>query len=302
MNRKINETFLEELKQSPLLDYVRKDHTLDLELRGSCVMLYYRGGKILELSSKGEMKGLDPEYLTSKYKKYFEDVKNQPSLENIEDYIPKAKHIIDFYVTIRRNHLWEKEIQQRVVMENNYSPNSSDTDFFIIDMEYQDSGKRFDIVALRWDSSPAARKLSKGHLPKITIFEVKQGCNSINGDSGIYEHLKDFKEFVDAKNTAEDFKKDMIDVFNQKIRLGLMGKGKHTNKEIKKIDEDIDFVLLLANYKPASMQLRNALRDISVKNREIRPQFIVSNPMGYGLYAKNIFHAEAFPSPWKFHA
>ena len=50
MKRSISNQFLENLKNGALhviTDYVRVDPYLDLELRGNCVMVYYRGGKIL---------------------------------------------------------------------------------------------------------------------------------------------------------------------------------------------------------------------------------------------------------------
>ena len=55
MKRSISNQFLENLKNGALhviTDYVRVDPYLDLELRGNCVMIYYRGGKILTVYPK----------------------------------------------------------------------------------------------------------------------------------------------------------------------------------------------------------------------------------------------------------
>ncbi len=200
MARKITSTFLDELKTgrlNPLLVYIQNDDSLDMELRGSSIIVYYRGGKILEVKEDGTFIALDEKYLLEK-------TTIKPSLTELENYFPQAKHIVDYYVLNKRNHLWEKEIQQRIVQENNYSPNSSDTDFFVIDMEYQDIG-RADIVAFRWDSTSSARKLSKTYLPKITIFEVKQGFDSVSGDSGMFSHLEDFKTFLSDKTKTRFF-------------------------------------------------------------------------------------------------
>lgn len=61
MKRSISNQFLENLKNGDLhviTDYVRVDPYLDLELRGNCVMIYYRGGKILTVYENQNLEGL----------------------------------------------------------------------------------------------------------------------------------------------------------------------------------------------------------------------------------------------------
>ncbi|MDR2962144.1 MAG: hypothetical protein LBU90_00660 [Bacteroidales bacterium] len=283
MARKISQKFLDELKTGalkPLLQYVQNDHTLDLELRGSKITIYYRGGNILEVKDNGAFISLNKKYL-SKTK-----AKTKPSLQNFTNYFPQAKHAIDNYVSVKRNHLWEKEIQQRIVQENNYSPNASDTDFFIIDIEYQDTG-RADIVALKWDSTTPARKLQNNYLPTITIFEVKQGCKAISGKSGMESHLCNFKKFCANTENVNHFKQDMIDVFEQKRELDLIKINGNKNK-ITKVAANIDFVFLLTNYKSASKKLQQELGNIGNCN------FAYANPMGYGLCARNIIDKQEY--------
>ena len=280
MARQISNQFLNELKTMPILEYVKTDDTLNMELRGNKVIIYYRGGKLLTVVDKNPtiFEPLDEKYLKENI---------DLDTENIEDYIPKAKRVIDRYVVEVKNHLWEKEIQQRVVQENNYSQNSLETDFFIIDTEYQDIF-RFDMIALRWDSTITARKL-QNYLPKITIFEAKQGFNdgSIKGTSGMYSHWNNFNEFIANKDKIESFKEDMKTVFEQKRALGLIT-GTEKYEKIDKIADDVDFVFLLANYKPASSILKSELDKIS------DCKFIFSNPMGYGLYERNIINKQDF--------
>lgn len=282
MARKIKENFIDELLTGSLksvLKYVQVDDTLNMELRGDKVTIYYRGGSLLTIyQDTYKLQGL-----TDQYHKGI-SITN-PSLSDFEVFIPKAKHIIDTYVNTTRNNLGEKDIQQQIARENNYSQNSLDTDYFVIDTEYQDLG-RFDIVALRWDSKSSIRKLPKSFLPIITIFEVKQGYNSISGKSGMFSHIKDFENFRSTKNIIE-FKKDMISVFNQKRRLGLI-KNMDKYKEIIEVAPDLDFVFLLANYKHGSSQLTKELDNIE------DCRLIYANPMGYGLYARNIINKQQF--------
>jgi hypothetical protein len=282
MARQIKDVFVNELVSgtlAPLLVYVQQDDTLNLELRGDRITLYYRGGAILTIRETSyKFEGLTPKYLNG-------TSIITPLISNIDDYIPKAKHIIDIYIPTVKNHLGEKDIQQHIARENNYSPNSLDTDYFIIDTEYQDLG-RFDIVALRWDSKASIRRLPKSFQPTITIFEVKQGFNAISGSSGMVKHINDFSKFLLSPNVSS-FKSDMIDVFSQKRQLGLIkGMGKYKN--VKMVAPDIDFVFVMANNKHQSSKLGTELAKIP------NCRFIYANPMGYGLYARNIIDKNQF--------
>ncbi|MDL2308850.1 hypothetical protein LJC68_04095 [Bacteroidales bacterium OttesenSCG-928-B11] len=285
MTRHIRQNFLDDLKNGELkllLECVQNDDTLDLELRGDSVVIYYRGGKLLTVKEKGyELEKLDKNYITGGASIF------DPTIKNIAEYFPKAKYIVDFYIRNVRNHLWEKEIQQRVVQENNYSSHSKSTDYYIIDTEYQENEiGRFDIVALRWDSDRTSRKLQKEYKPQITVFEVKQGCKSVSGESGMSAHLEDFKRFISDTAKVNAFKQDMINVFRQKRELGLIDcQNPH---DISVIEDDIEFVFLLANYDPDSSSLKNELEKIS------DCKFIYANPMGYVLNARNVIDKAEF--------
>lgn len=295
MARAISPHFMEALSSDTgslngLLKYIQSDDTLEMGLRGDRIIIYYRGGALLTV--------LEKSYVFLPFDAKYDIRKTfsiEPSIKNIEEYIPRAKHIMDVYISSpdTSNHLGEKEIQQLIVKENNYSANSLDTDYFIIDMEYQDKECRFDLVALRWDSTSTSRKSPRSNLPTITVFEVKQGYKSIAGASGINKHKEDFeKTFNPASATfnaakVDNFKKDMIQVFQQKRMLGLIrGLEKHT--EIEDVSDSVELVFLLANYKSASKQLTQALESMEDCS------FIYSNPMGYGLYANHIIDQSTF--------
>lgn len=296
--RQLTQTLFNDLKQGSLqslLKYVREDDTLDLEFRGNSFTIYYRGGALLIVEERGNGKyswtGLKEEYIL----KYEQKHKNA---ENFEEYIPEAKHIIDRYIcTGPKNHLSEKEIQQLVVKENNYSPYSQDTDYFIVDMEYEESkeGGRADLIALRWDSNRFARKSNKVSL---AFIEVKQGYNAVRTriakdgreSPGLKVHKNDYTRFIEQKKAdgkLKEFCDDMLMIFQQKSELGLISASKkieNLNCESSlDIEEDIDFICLLANYKKASDSLRNELNEMG------SCKFIRSHYMGYGLYADEIF-------------
>ena len=300
--RRLTQTLFNDLKQGSLqslLKYVREDDTLDLEFRGNSFTIYYRGGKLLKVEEKGNGKytwiGLTEEYILKGKHKYEQKYKHA---EYFEEYIPEAKHIIDRYICLStKNPLAEKEIQQLVVKENNYSPNSQDTDYFIVDIEYEESkeGGRADLIALRWDSDRFARKSNKVSL---AFIEVKQGYDTVRTriakdgreSPGLKVHKNDYTRFIEQKKadgTFKDFCNDMLMIFKQKCELGLISASKkiknlNCNSSLD-IEEDIDFICLLANYKKASDNLRNELAEME------SCRFIRSHHMGYGLFADEIF-------------
>lgn len=307
--RQLTENLFNELKDvksklHALLEYVKADDTLDMEFRGNSFTLYYRGGELLSVSEPKPKK-----YVWNPLDANYNDghkLKNNP--ENFEEYIPEAKHLIDYHICIsKKNHLGEKEIQQLVVKENNYSPNSQDTDYFIVDMEYTEGGDkedktRFDLIAVRWDSNGPARKKDEVSL---AIIEVKQGYQSVKSSTsspGLFKHQKDFDDFVDKKKkkkTLDAFCEDMVEIFKQKCALRLIkGNDRMKNMKMKikdgKIEDDIkwspdiEFICLLANYKESSSNFIAELMG-EEDNNSMKPcKIIVSNYTGYGLFANNI--------------
>ena len=177
-------------------------------------------------------------------------------------------------------------------MENNYSPYSNDTDYFIVDMEYcQGDGEnyQFDLIGIKWLSTMVDRK--KLYF-KIVVMETKQGCQTLRSSSqnpGLKTHYEDFMSFLRCK----DFKaisNDMAKIFCQKCELGLIRINERseviTRDSEFKLADDADFIAILANYKPASSNLSNELNELS-DDADIK--FAKSNYMGYGLYRSSIY-------------
>ena len=104
--RSISESFLNNLKAGlfkSIVDIVRIDPSLDLEMRGDTVMVYYRGGKTLtihdpdlypNMKEAGFLTGLDPKY---SYEEKSKQAIPLPHSSSILDYFAESKHIIDNY-------------------------------------------------------------------------------------------------------------------------------------------------------------------------------------------------------------
>lgn len=283
--RSLSDVFMDKLlsEYKVLTDYVKTDDTLDMEFRGKEVMVYYRGGRLLTLSESWIFTPLD--------KNYGEVC--SLNLMNLEEYIPKAKRLMDKYqINVKKNN--EKEISQRIIMENNYSPYSNDTDYFIVDMEYSHGDKKdkkyqFDLIGIKWPSTKVDRKKLNF---KIVVIETKRGLRTLRSGSqnpGLKTHYEDFMSFLRCK----DFKaisNDMAKIFCQKCELGLV-RINERSEEIKrnsefKLADDAEFIAILANYKAASSNLSNELNELS-DDADIK--FAKSNYMGYGLYRSSIY-------------
>ena len=217
--RSISKGLMEILKKDYLkiTEYVRISPYLDMEMRGNCVMVYYRGGKILTIFEDKIMEGLAVEYHKDKNEKLL-----VPHIETIEDYFAKAMHIIDIHEAFAKSKLGEKEIQQRVVYENNLSVNADKTDYFVADVEWADNdilGGRADIIAFRWNHMEHRKRLLQ-----LTIIEVKQGEEAIGKPIGTYVTIdvKNLRvaETEEIQKASEIVTKELKELIN-----------KHTDKE-----------------------------------------------------------------------
>lgn len=291
--RSISSSFLEQLKTGSLksiTDYVRVDPYLDLELRGDRVMIYYRGGKVLTVDEKGVLTGLVDEYYLSPGTERI-----LPSIDGLHDYLAHAKHIVDIHESIQNSKLGEKEIQQRVVYENNLSVNADKTDYFIADVEWADNKVlkgRVDIVAFCWK-----HKKPRNRIVQLTLIEVKQGDKAIKSMSGLKKHYDDYISFKKDQVSVNRVAKDMLLVLKQKKELGLVkgldnlfekkvtekdAWGNKVQRQVEvepKIEAEPDFLFLLANYHHYSSNLQ-----IECEKQLEDCKFINASFCGYGLY------------------
>ena len=293
--RSISDGLMSILKDDYLkiTDYVRISPYLDMEMRGNCVMVYYRGGKILTIFEDKKLEGLAVEYYIDKNAKLL-----VPQIDTIEEYFAKAMHIIDIHEALVKSKLGEKEIQQRVVYENNLSINADNTDYFVADVEWADNdilGGRADIIAFRWNHMEHRKRLLQ-----LTIIEVKQGEGSIvtsvdkNGNisPGLSKHYDDFVKLYQDIDGVKSLAEDMLVVLKQKKDLGLV-KGldklfedSRGRKVTPEIFPQVDFLFLLSNYHHYSDNLKKELEKLPDDAR-----FISSSFMGYGLY-KDFIHSK----------
>ena len=271
MARAISQDFLDDLKTgklSSLLERVLADDTLDLELRGKCINIYYRGGSLFRITEKGSGTYeicFDSNYCdTEAWGNTGITVICNPTIEQAVKDIPYYKQAMDIY--LGKSHKYEREFQQVLVRENNcHGIISRSTDYYIIDIEYADSNEnrksRFDIVALKWESKSSARR--NPEKCSIALMELKYGDGALNNESGIKEHLNDLKSFMSIeKEKLDDFKKDIETVFKQKCQLGLVDGLQEKQYEVSISFENPEDKLIFADHDKDSSLLVKELKDI----------------------------------------
>lgn len=291
-HRRINENFYNALKTGKLkklLDCVLEDDSLCLELRGNAVNIYYRGGSLFKINDKNDKYNITFDTRYDKDKK----LNPNPDVEEAVKSIPFYKQAMDKW--FHENPKYEREFQQIILRENNNSGKiSRATDYYIVDIEYQDTenSSRFDMVAFKWPSNGAARKNT--NALSLALIEVKYGDNAVGGNAGIKKHLDDLKSFIDDKEKLKEFKEDMKQVFKQKCELGLIDGLQGHQFEVSLSDDEPEVIFIFANHDPESKKINNILFDINVSDYPFKILAAQSSFMGYGLYMDNMIEIKDF--------
>lgn len=293
--RYLLETFFKDLETgflAPILHEVQSDNSLCFQIRENYINIYYRGGNLLKVSDNRN--GTYTAYFCEEY------FKNQavvplpkPTLSSKADAIgwialfPVLKHTMDIYFTVNSN--LEREAQQLLVRENNIGKGAGSTDYFICDIEYAESGARYDMIAVKWRSTSAHRKNTNS--AGLAFIEMKYSDQALTGKCGLQDHLKDINAFLSQPAKIEQIKQEMLRVFNKLKEYGFI--------DIKKCltgfdpEEKPEYIFVLANHDPASQKLLAEINGISsFENFDLK--FAASNFMGYGLYEQNMFSKAEF--------
>lgn len=305
--RKLLEDFANDLKNvdgilHPLLERVIRDHTLHLAIRNNYINIYYRGGNLLRVEKSGL------EYRTffdEKYNKDKIEVKNYPSViacqADSADCVNKFryfKEIMDLYFSHYSKP--EREFQQLVVRENNFSTISNGSEYFISDIEFADSKSRLDMLGVHW---PASER-KEGLNCRPVFIEMKYGDDALEGNSGLMKHLNDIHKIISDEKRRKNIFSLISDQCNQLKELGLLkfNCSKVHNFGCQNISAEVIFIL--ANHNPRSTILKKIINSQEIidfeekKNDEEKEskgefrydiKFFVSSFSGYAMHSQCMF-------------
>lgn len=312
--RGLSPTFMKDLDSgvlNPLLEIVKADHTLSLNIRANCVNIYYRGGSLLKIteSSKGRYAfSFDKKYLKSTGlhrlgvdSQGIMSLPRRTTAKNGEEVGSWVRHIPVLQAVMNvwfgeHPHL-ERELQQLVERMNN---SSSSTDYFICDIEYTNTAcreLRADLIALKWPSTAVDRKQTGGLM--LAIIEMKHGDGALGGGSGLVEHIRALDNRLKSIS-ASRIGQEMVCVFNQRVELGLIDSRKlHTipPRILSAAKEDVEYIILLSDHNPASSILRRELamlRDAPPGHFTVK--VAVATFCGYALFDESLYSLDDFLS------
>ena len=188
------------------------------------------------------------------------------------------KQAVDRWSSTTRSNT-EREFQQLAVRDNNFGPVARSTDYYICDIEFQNRHGRFDMIAVHWPSEPALRKLARDR--RLVFVEVKYGDSALNN---LHAHIRDIDKFVATPAGLEDFKRDMVRVFNQKRELLLV----NCDKDLQSFSPERPLLILVfANHDPQKSTLSELLRSLP-PTRHVDVRIATASFLGYGLYEQGV--------------
>jgi hypothetical protein len=316
---------MEDLKSgflNPILTRVQNDHTLMLAIREDYINIYYRGGNLLQLTKAGGIRHYIPEFDENYIRQENATLKTWLTANVLPlATVDAAKQWVDKFAELKqemdlsmaRTSKDEREFQQLIFRENNFSRLSNKTEYFFTDIEYASpinvdkntsplqglSGKknsfRFDMLGVEWLSEDRNHKSAR--LCRPVIVEVKYGDNSLTEKkSGMTKHFKDMQKFL------VNCRQELVDTVNYQLSqlqaLKLI-KIANTNMQLQASIEQRPIILfVIANANPRSSALRREIAELeSILGNEdpgFDVRFFVSNFAGYAMHASTLLDIAAF--------
>ena len=295
--RALSKAFMNNLLNSdgllhPIFERVKQDHTLMLSIRKDYINIYYRGGNILRV--KEQRNGPYSSFFDNEYNKSGvsspalpDAIESQDAAKAWVGSFQVLKGIMDFYFS--KYSKPEREFQQLVARENNFSTIANQSEYFVSDIEFADSalGARFDILAVRWLVSQ--RKSTSNCRP--AIIEMKYGDGALSGNARMLKHLQDINALISDSYKYKALLETMEMQFNQLDELGLMDFNRVANWTKIKLDanEKPEVIFVLANHSPRSSKLSTILNDPEIDTYDhslnFNLKFYVASFAGYALHA-----------------
>lgn len=283
---KWDNAFGEDGKLGGLIEMVKKDDELVLQIREDYFNVYYKGGNMLKVSSensfqfdynyyKCEIDGDTQEQRKKRIDKRRSVIESLKKTRDYKTFIDEMKKLMDKYwiwlYNEKHRSLHEKDTQHALCISNTES-----TDYTIIDLEFQVSTRkdctyhyepsslprhpgiyvcekspRFDIIAVR----------NSDH--RLCVIELKNGLDALVGKSGIGDHADSFEGSIGKNPLAElTFTNEMKKVVSDKKRFKLLSDDFYIDEKLP-----IEFIYAYA-FKSEDENGKKAERDSFLREQE----------------------------------
>lgn len=278
--------FGKEGKLGGLIEMVKNDDELVLQIREDYFNVYYKGGNMLKVSSENSFQfdynyykceiGLDTQ---DQRKKRID--KRRSVLESLKETRDYKAFIADMKKLMDKYWKWLERVHNRILHEKDTQhalciSNTESTDYTIIDLEFQVSTRkdciyhyepssiprhpgvdvyekspRFDIIAVR----------NSDH--RLCVIELKNGLDALVGKSGIGGHADSFEGSIGKNPLAKlTFTKEMKKVVSDKKHLELLSDEFYIDEK-----QPIEFIYAYA-FKSEDENEKKVERDSFIREQE----------------------------------
>ena len=255
--RGLSPDFMEELKSgflSGIIQKVRKDKDLDLQIREDYFDIYYKGNTLLRLKKVPQKKYRVR--IDGKFKSSLNIPDRLLDIETTEQFLSNIPALKENINKKARSNL-ELEFEQELIRANNYEKEIN-SEYFIVDRQYVDAQKRFDLTGFLWERD---KRHNKKLIVPLCVMEIKYSLKG--GINKVHEQISEYYKSIkkDTAEKAEEAKK----VFGQKLELNLIN---HKRVEALKTlsfsenIEDYQFIIVLVDYNPNSRLLKDAINKL----------------------------------------
>lgn len=320
MARELSSKFIHDLHENgplyPFLEFVRKDTSLDMQIRPDEVHIYYRGIALLIVRLRAGKYDMlfNQNYLTKSYPVDLPSVDNtlMDEPERWIDIFAELKTCIDVYLSCNEKTVYSceeqvvvKDFLQITMRENSYSAVAPRTDYHITDIDCQSSFStgvvmRFDMLGVYLPSEIGARIDPN---PALAVFAMRFGAMNLTGPYGLIPYLDKLFKLVDETHALEELAEEVENVFYQRKELMLPGSQVGHKGGLREIISNKPHLIInLANQEPEGSKLAELLESkklqsvVGLLSDSLDVKFVHSRFMGYGIYRKCLYSIDEVKS------
>ena len=247
--RKLSDSFMQALTSgvlAGLVQRVREDKDLDLQIRDGYLNIYYKGNSLLKLDELAVNR-----YRVDVHPKFTGGVVLPKYLFNeitTNRFLKKIPLLKENIIQYGQSSL-EVEYEQLVIRANNLEPRTN-SEYFIIDRQYAVSRVgRFDLTGFFWNRTGRRQ----GQEVPLCFMELKFALNSDIQD--VHHQLARYYEAIKAD--AQAIATEAESILKQKLALGLVDQPDDRIAALQtlRFSSDINqyqFIVVLVDYNPYS--------------------------------------------------